>query len=199
VNDLQKPLTAVFFGPSGAGKGTQASLLADFLERNSDLGVLRFETGERLRGFGAGSGEAGRRVSKMINEGRLAPEFLPSHLITTFLLQEFTGTEHLIIDGMRRINQVMVLDEALAFYERTDYVAIVLDLPAEEAVGRLHIRGRSDDMSDEKIRRRLAWYTEETLPAIEAMRERGRRIIHVDGRQSIEAIHQEILRDLGLA
>ncbi len=190
---IDAPITVVFFGPQGAGKGTQAKLLEGLLERDSDTPVLGLEMGERLRGFAAGSGDASKRVGEVINAGGLLPAFIPSHIITTFFLQEFTNREHLIIDGVaRRVEQSIVLDDALQFFGRVPYHVVVLQLPREEAVRRLHGRGRSDDSDDQKIQRRLDWYETETLPAIKLLEERGRTMHYIDARPPIEEIHAQI-------
>lgn len=195
---MNEPITAVFFGVSGAGKGTQVGLLKGVLERNSDLGVLSVEMGERLRGFAAAGGNAGKRVGEIINAGALVPEFLPSHIITSFLINEFHGTEHLLFDGMRRVEQVRVLDESLIFFGREDYHVVVLDLPEEEALRRMLERGRNDD-SEEKARRRMEWYAKETAPAIQELEKRGRTIHRIDACPSIEDIHKQILSVFKLA
>ncbi len=202
-DDLQqltkRPLTVVFFGIQGSGKGTQSRLLQGYLERNADVPNLYLEMGERLRGFATGAGFASKKVGETLNTGSLLPAFIPSHIITSFFLQEFTGREHVIVDGVaRRIEQAVVLDEALAFFGREDYQTIVLDLPRDVAVERMKGRGRNDD-DDHKIERRLAWYESETLPAIQEIERRGRVVHHISGRPSVEEVHQEILKALSLA
>lgn len=197
---LEAPLTVVFFGIQGSGKGTQASMLAAHLERNSDVGVLSIEMGERLRGFASGSGFASKRVGEYLEEGKLLPAFVPDYILATFLLKEFSGTEHLIFDGVgRKVLQTIIMDEALAFLGRPNYQVIVLDLPKEDAIQRLLLRERSDDSTDEQIQARLKGYELETIPAIQELSNRGREIHHVDARPNPEEIHQSVLRTLGLS
>ena len=196
---LARPMTVVFFGIQGSGKGTQASLLEDFLVRNSDDNVLRLEMGDRLRCFASGSGEANKRVGAIMKGGGLLPAFIPSHMMTSFFLTEFTGTEHLIFDGVaRRIEQSMVLDDALTFYGRSDYHVITLELSEEEANRRMQLRHRSDD-AETQIRKRFEWYKSETIPALEELKRRGRTVHAVDGHPSIEEIHKNVLAVLGLS
>ena len=195
---IERPMTVVFFGIQGSGKGTQAMLLEEFLVRNSDENVLRLEMGERLRGFAAGSGEANKRVNTVMSGGGLLPAFIPSHIMTSFFLNEFTGCEHLILDGVaRRIEQASILDDALSFYDRLDYQIISLQLSEEEAKRRMQLRHRDDD-AEEKIRKRFEWYKSETLPALDELNRRGRTTHLVDGHPSIEDIHQKVLSVLGL-
>lgn len=198
LGKIERPMTVVFFGIQGSGKGTQASLLEDFLVRNSDENVLRLEMGERLRGFASGSGEANKRVNAVMSAGKLLPAFIPSHMITTFFLNEFTGAEHLIFDGVaRRKEQSIVLDDALVFYDRADYQVVSLDLSEEEARARMALRHRSDD-AERQIQQRFEWYYKETVPALEELKRRGRAVHHVDGSPPIEEIHKNVLVVLGL-
>lgn len=200
VSLLEKPLTVIFFGIQGSGKGTQASLLSDFIERNSDLGIARIEMGERLRGFAAGNGKANKLVSETMNAGGLLPGFIPDYMLTSFFLQELSGDEHIILDGVaRKVSQAVVTDEALTFFGRSDYHAVVLELSHEDATERLRLRGRSDDKSDKQIQERLMGFERDTVPAIQELERRGKTIHRLDGRPSIEEIHHEVLRVLKLS
>lgn len=196
---LERPMTVVFFGVQGSGKGTQAGLLADYIERNSDLGILRIEMGERLRGFAAGNTHASKRVQETLQAGNLLPGFIPDYLLAGFFLQEFSGTEHMILDGVaRKPGQAIVMDEALDFFGRGNYHAIVLELSRDEAIERLRLRGRGDDKTDEQIAARIDAFEKDTIPSIKEIEKRERTVHYVDGRPSIEEIHHAILKSLGL-
>lgn len=200
VTVLEKPITVVFFGVQGSGKGTQAGLLADYVERNSDTGILRIEMGERLRGFAAGTTHASKRVHDTLENGKLLPGFIPDYVLSGFFLQEFSGTEHMILDGVaRKATQAIMMDEALEFFGRGDYQAVVLDLPRVDAIERLRLRGRSDDKTEEQIGARIDAFERDTLPAIAEIERRGRVIHHVDGRPGIAEIHQAVLTALRIA
>lgn len=198
-----QPKTVIFYGTSGSGKGTQAQLLARFLELEAKepMRSVYIETGALLRGFIETTGHTQAKTKEVMNEGGLLPAFLPAYIWSSTLIEQFTGVEHLILDGLaRRISEAPILEEALAFYGRNNFEVIVFDLSDESARARLLSRGRGDDMTDEAaITRKLDWYKENTEPAIHYFEQTGHSVYHIDAEPSIEDIHQEVLRALKLA
>jgi adenylate kinase family enzyme len=167
------------------------------MEASEQNRVLYIETGALLRGFSKVEGYTQQKTAECMNGGGLLPAFLPVYIWTNALVEQFTGTEHLILDGLaRRIEEAPVLDEALKFYGREDYQLVVLELSDESARERLKLRGRGDDAEAQK---RIDWYKEHVQPVIAAFEGMGRTVHHVDGEPSIESIHEEILRRLNLA
>lgn len=199
---MQNLKTVIFYGISGAGKGTQAELLAKYLELEApeQHPVLYVETGDLLRGFIQDEGYSNNITKKLMDAGRLLPAFLPLYIWTSVFINEFDGTQHLILDGLaRRLSEVTVLDSALSFYNRSDYHVVVLEIPDAVAAQRLRSRGRSDDKDNEAvIPSKIAWYHEQVVPCIAQFEEMGRIVHRIDGTQSIEAIHKEILAKLEL-
>lgn len=199
---MQEFKTVIFYGISGAGKGTQAELLAKYLELEApeQHPSLYIETGQLFRGFVKGEGYSNELTKARVEEGGLLPAFLPIYIWSTTFVEEFNGTQHLILDGLaRRIEEVPVLDSALSFYGREDYQIISLEISDETAIERLKNRGRSDDYIDEQaIARKIAWYHKDVQPCIAKFKEMGKTVLRVDGGQSIEDIHKEILAKLGL-
>lgn len=190
--------TIIFYGMSGAGKGTQAHLLKDYWEQKGEP-VLYIETGDRLRKFIQGSGHTEEITKKTMNEGGLLPSFLPIHVWTTAFVEEFTGREHVIMDGLaRRHYEAPTLDGALWFYGRGDYEIVVLEISHEAARERLMSRHRGDDLAFEAIHRKLLWYQSNTEQAIEFFETSGRVVHRVDGMRPIEIIHKDIRERLGL-
>jgi len=65
-----KPITVLFFGSQGAGKGTQVQMLVDYLKSKSDRGVIRIDMGHELREL---RDERRRRLGRFLEErGRTA-------------------------------------------------------------------------------------------------------------------------------
>jgi adenylate kinase len=194
-----EPITVLFFGPSGAGKGTQVQMLIDALKKRSDKKIVYIEMGALLREQITEGTYTSKLTSEIVDNGKLMPSFMPVYLMTKKFVTEFTGEEHIIADAVvRRVAQAESFDDALHFYNRKPYDVIMLELSEDSTVKRLLARGRNDD-TEEKIRRRLGWYKDDVLPALKVLEERGVRIHHIDGEPDVETIHQNILSVLGLA
>lgn len=196
---MNKPLTVILYGLSGSGKGTQADLLRKRLAAKDGRTVLHIETGARLREFIKKNGHTQKVTAGVMASGGLLPSFLPVHVWTEALIGEFTGEEHLILDGLaRRDVEAPILDGALWFYGRGDYQVIEFALAEDEAKRRLIGRGRSDGMTEEAIKRRFDWYNENVRPAIEWFEKNGRPLHRIDAAPSPEEIHETIIERLGI-
>lgn len=198
MNEIE-PKSILFFGPSGAGKGTQVELLKNFLKEKSDREVVYIEMGSLLRGMVAEGGVSSDLINNVIANGGLMPSFMPIYLMTQHLVKNFTGSEHIIADGVtRRAGQARAFDDAMTFYGRDNYEVIAIELSPEAAVERLIARGRNDD-TEEKILRRIGWYNKEVVPALDVIEERGRTIHRINGAKTVEEVHQDILKALNLS
>ena len=194
----ERPLSVLFFGPSGAGKGTQLQLLKEFLATNSERPVVHIEMGALLRDLVAHGGITGERTDAIISNGGLMPSFVPNYLLTQYLIEHFTGDEHILADGVaRRPTQAKAFDDAMAFYGREDYQVVFIELSPEATMERLLLRGRNDD-TKEGILRRINWYREEVAPLATLFKERGRTVHTINGEPSIEEVHGEVLQALKL-
>ncbi len=191
---MATPLTFIFAGPSGSGKGTQVEMLKEYLKKETPA-IPQFHsyTGDGFRAFMEGSTYAAKQAKEIQNAGGLQPEFLAVWLWSGNLINNVTGGEHLFIDGSpRKPAEAVVLDSAMQFFKRDPIHLVVVNVSNEETKRRLLLRARHDD-SPEKIDRRLAWYETEVLPAIDFLRKTGRYLVaDINGEQSPEEVHQEI-------
>lgn len=198
---MLSPQTFLFFGPSGSGKGTQAKLLSDYLKANdSSKEVLYLETGDRHREFAKTDSLTARKTKEIIESGGLMPEFIPVWLWTQFFIDNIkTGEEHVILDGIsRRPHESLIIDSALRFYGRKDPMVISIEVSPEWATERLSERGRVDD-KEEEIKRRMEWYQKNVIPALEHFKNNPYyKFIVINGEQTIEEVHAEILSKIGL-
>ena len=193
-----EPKTLLFFGPSGAGKGTQIKLLFDVLKQQSDRNIIHIEMGALLREMVAEGTYSGNLIQKVIKDGGLLSGFMPVYLTTKILVLNFTGEEHIVGDGtVRRPDQARGWDDAMVFYKRENYEVVVIELSEKSIMERLLLRGRNDD-TEESIAKRIGWYNEEVEPLLKIFKKRGRTIHYIDGEPTIEEIHKNILETLGL-
>lgn len=193
------PKTYIFYGSSGSGKGTQALLLKEYLEKqNGENETLYIETGFRLREFTKKDNYSSKLTNNILESGELLPEFLPIWIWTDFLIDNVkTGKEHLILDGLaRRVDEAPVLDKALKFYDREKPEVIILNVSPEWSMKQLLERGRHDD-HEEHIKRRIEWYDVNVVPTVELFRNNPYYIVHeINGEQSIEEVHEEIIKKI---
>ncbi|WP_026877477.1 adenylate kinase [Jiangella gansuensis] len=174
----------LIMGPPGAGKGTQAELVA------KRFGVPAISTGDIFRANIAAQTPLGVEVKKYIDGGEYVPDELTNDLVRD-RLAEPDAAEGFLLDGFpRTLSQVEFLDQTLASQgTELDHV-IVLTVDVDEVVKRLHKRaveeGRTDD-SEEVIRRRQEVYLEQTAPLIAVYRDRG-LVFEVEGLGSVEEV-----------
>lgn len=193
------PITVLFFGSQGAGKGTQVKLLMDYLAQKSDRGIIRIDMGQELRNLRDTGSLAGKLTGEIIDNGLRIYDFMAIYLQSQKLVEGFSGEEHIIADGLARgADQTRAFDDMMKFYKRDgDFKVINLVIADDTAVARLKARGRNDD-TEEAIRTRLAWTKTDVMPQLELLKSRGRVIHEIDGERSTEEIHKEILSTLDI-
>lgn len=193
-----RPLSVLFFGTQGAGKGTQVKMLMEFLRSKSGQNIIHIDMGAELRALRDGGSFAGKLTGQTIDAGHRMPDFMPTYLQTKKLVENITdNTEHVIADGLARgADQTRAFDDAMQYFGRNDFQVISLELSEESAVKRLLARGRNDD-TEAGIRNRLSWYKSDVLPQLELLKSRGRPIHVIDGEPDVETIHKNILVKLG--
>ena len=121
----------VMLGAPGAGKGTQAKMIAAKYE------VPHISTGDIFRANIKNGTELGRKAKEYMDQGLLVPDELTVDLVIDRLSQEDCKKGY-ILDGFpRTIPQAEALDAALAKRgEKMDY-AIDVDVPDENIVNRM--------------------------------------------------------------
>ena len=179
----------VIFGAPGSGKGTQSDKLIE------KYGLNHISTGDVLRAEIKNGTELGKTAQQFIDKGQLIPDELMISILAS--VYDNFGRDHrgVIFDGFpRTIPQAEALKKMLS--ERGDSVAamIELDVPEDELMKRLLLRGqqsgRADD-NEETIKKRLVVYHSQTQPLIDWYRQEGLHH-HIDGLGSLERIFADI-------
>jgi adenylate kinase len=189
--------TFVFFGQVGSGKGTQVKLLADYLKIKDSQEIVYGGTGDAFRGLMASDNFTASLVKDSINKGELQPDFLTSALFANILISSLNDHKHLIADGYpRTVEQSKDFEKMMSFFRRGNIKIIYIEISEGEAMRRNLLRNRADD-TEEGLRRRFNEYKNNVLPAMNYFTEKENySIFNINGEQSVEEVHQEIIRKL---
>lgn len=176
----------LFLGPPGAGKGTQAELLA---ERH---GLLHLSTGDLLRAEVKAGTALGQEAEAVMARGELVSDALVLAIVRS-RLEGHTGGW--LLDGFpRNLAQAEALDALLAELDQRIERVLLLELEDGVLIQRLLSRGRSDD-NEAVIRNRLVVYQEQTAPLIDHYRQLG-LLCSVEASGTVEAIAERIVASL---
>ena len=194
---MDKPHTFIFVGRSGAGKGTQAQLLKEYLKDHSQAGEYSFVMGDVLRSFMKDTGYAQEVIRKTLNEGKLVPDAISGSMFVSTLLDNLKQEDDLYIDGIpRSVVQADIIISMLEFYNRTNTFIVNIEISPAEAEKRMLLRNRPDD-TKESIASRFAFYEEHVVAAIAHLKEKsGAKYIDINGERSVEEIHADLIAQL---
>jgi adenylate kinase len=175
-------------GPPGAGKGTQAKVVADH------FGVPAISTGDIFRANVSRGTPLGTKAQEYMDAGEYVPDEV-TNLMVRARIDEPDAEPGFLLDGYpRTLAQVEELDGMIRHTGHELDAAVVLTVDANEIVARLlqraQVEGRTDDTED-VIRRRQEVYGEQTEPLIGFYRERG--IVHeIDGMGPVDEVTKRI-------
>jgi adenylate kinase len=179
-------------GPPGAGKGTQASHIAEHFK------IPAISTGDIFRTNVTEGTELGVEAKRYMDAGEYVPDEV-TNLMVRDRINEPDAVAGFLLDGYpRTLAQVEELDGMVAGTGHSLDAVIVLTADREEIVERLLRRAQTEDRADDTedvIRRRQEVYAEETQPLIAIYRERG--LTHeVDGMGAVDEVTQRIFDSL---
>lgn len=210
----------IMLGAPGAGKGTQAKMIAD------KYGVPHISTGDIFRANIKNGTELGMEAKKYMDQGLLVPDELTVRILLDRVAQDDCKNGY-VLDGFpRTIPQAEVLDSELTkLGDHIDY-AINVDVPDENIVKRMsgrracltcgatyhleHVPPKKegicdvcgselvlrDDDKPETVKNRLNVYHEQTQPLIDFYTEKG-VLKTVDGTVPMEEVFAAITAILG--
>jgi adenylate kinase len=173
----------LFIGPPGAGKGTQAGLVA------KRLGIPHVSTGEMFRHHVSSGTELGKKVKAILEGGGYVPDDITVAMLEE-RLAEPDARDGYILDGFPRTGpQVEALDDLIG-KDGLDRV-VLFDVDEDVLAERLLARGRADDTED-TIRNRFKIYQEQTSPLIEIYDGRG-LVARIDGLGEMDEVTDRVL------
>lgn len=193
-----QPQTFVFFGQVGSGKGTQVKLLMDFLKAKDGLECVYAYPGNEYRKLIESGSFVGSLVKDSVSQGHLQPDFLTNSIFVNILTSSLNNEKHLIADGYpRTVFQSETFDAMMDFFGRNIIKIIYIELSKEEAMKRNLLRGRIDD-TEEGLAKRFNEYVNNVVPAMNYFKDKDGYEIHtINGEQSIEDVHKDIIKVLG--
>jgi adenylate kinase len=189
----------VFYGPEGSGKGTQAKLLSEKLH------IPILTSGDLIRDAAANDkGIIGEVCKEALAEGKYVADS-EMFVLWKWRLKEEDAKGDWIMDGFpRNVDQAIFLEDKIDKYGYTIEHAIYLNLSEEVSIKRLLKRARplhpgSTELHDspERIKNRLEIYKSGEKDVLEYYRKKN-VLMEVDADQTIEEVHAEILKKLGL-
>jgi adenylate kinase len=208
----------ILFGAPGAGKGTQAPMLAEH------LGVPVLASGDLLRAAVADGTPLGIEADRYMSRGQLIPD---DTIVRIFLDQlRSRATSGAVLDGFPRTRtQAQALDRALAEHDDKVHRALYIDVPLDDLVARMASRRiceanghvyniatnppetpdrcdldgseliQREDDEEATVRARMA----QQVPPLEDVADHYRAagiLRSVDGRQSIEDVSRDLIAAL---
>lgn len=210
----------IMLGAPGAGKGTQAKMIADKYQ------IPHISTGDIFRANIKNGTELGEKAKKYMDQGLLVPDELVVDLVVDRVGQSDCQNGY-VLDGFpRTIPQAESLDAALTkLGEKVDY-ALNVEVPDENIVKRMsgrracvacgatyhivHIPTKvegicdrcgkelilRDDDKPETVEKRLKVYHEQTQPLIDYYTEQ-KILVEVDGTKDMQEVFHDIVEILG--
>jgi adenylate kinase len=182
----------LLIGPPGAGKGTQATLLAQAYD------IPAISTGDIFRANVKAETPLGVQAKGFMDRGEYVPDSLTNDLVRDRLSQDDAESGFLLDGYPRTRDQVLELDDILSSKRNELNAVILLKADPDELVRRLLNRakeqGRADD-TEEVIRHRQSVYLDQTAPLIEIYTARG-IVLEIDGLGQVGEVTERILNAL---
>jgi adenylate kinase len=206
----------ILFGPPGSGKGTQSKMIAE------EMGIPHIATGDIMRQAISEGTELGQKVREFVGRGLLVPDEIVIQIIEERLKKDDSKKGFILDGFPRTVPQAIALDELFEKLGIRDYKIIWLDVPDEEILKRMSGRRtckscqsvyniyfnppkvegicdicggelviREDD-KEEKVRKRLEVFREQTMPIIDYYQKKNRKITKIDGVGKLEQIKEKI-------
>ncbi len=189
----------VLLGPPGAGKGTQAQIIA------GELGVPAISTGDIFRANVSGQTELGQQAKTYMDAGDLVPDEITVAMVKDRLAEPDAKAGFLLDGFPRTIPQADQLRDSLDELGQALDRVLEMVVDEEELVRRLSGRRvvidgnevQRDDDKPETVRHRLQVYREQTEP-LAGFYERAELLSRIDAIGTVEEVTARALKALGV-
>ena len=213
-------MRVILLGPPGAGKGTQAGILAEGAK------VAHVASGDLFRKHLGQGTELGKLAKTHMDKGELVPDDVTIRMVLERIAEPDAAAGY-VLDGFpRTMEQAKALDEALSTRGQHIDKAPLVEVDTEELVRRLAGRWicrkcqtpyhelsappkqrgvcdacggelyQRDDDKPEVVRARLETYERQTAPLIGYYEKQG-KLVRVNGQQPVEQVTSNLLRAVG--
>lgn len=212
-------MKTLLMGPPGAGKGTQAVILAE------KLGIPHISTGDMFRRAVKEQTPLGVEAKRYMDSGQLVPDEVTIGIVRERLAETDCANGFLLDGFPRTVFQAEALDDILTKLGTNLDVALNIDVDSEALIGRITGRRmcrncgkpyhvtfspskvedrcdacggelyQRDDDKEETVRKRLEVYNAQTLPLLDYYKAKG-IVVNVDGNQPMEKVTGDILAAL---
>tara|TARA_B100001105_G_C22397734_1_gene447607 strand:+ start:2545 stop:3093 length:549 start_codon:yes stop_codon:yes gene_type:complete len=173
----------LFFGPAGAGKSVQGQILS------ARMGWRWLSAGQLLRDT------HDAELLRIMHEGTMVPHERIVEIIGR-AIKNSTDVDKIILDGFpRQLEQAQWLVESQPDHGQSIGLVVILEVPREELLKRLAIRGRADD-TPEVIDNRLNQYRQEIYPILTYLTDQNIPVAHIDGSGTVGEVHDRIVAEL---
>ena len=183
----------IFFGPPGAGKGTQAKIIAEYLD------LSHLSTGEILRQKILDSDELAKKLKEIMSSGKLVSDDILNSIVSARLSKEIN--KGFILDGYpRTITQSIFLNEFLN--ESSIKINYIFNINIDFKILRNRILKRSseenrDDDDINVLQTRYSEYVNSTQKVSNLYKQTNNNIFYeIDGSLQIEEITSKIIQIL---
>lgn len=182
----------ILMGPPGAGKGTQAKVIA------AKFGIPTISTGDIFRANVSQQTPLGVEAKRYMDAGDYVPDSVTNGMVRDRINQDDARVGFLLDGYPRTVAQVDELDKMLAEQGAAIDAVVVLTVDQDEIVARLLHRaeteGRTDD-TETVIRHRQDVYAEQTAPLISVYADRG-QLTEVDGMGTVDEVSARVFSAL---
>lgn len=209
-------MKTLLMGPPGAGKGTQAVVLAE------KLGIPHISTGDMFRKAVKEQTPLGIEAKRYMDSGQLVPDEVTIGIVRERLAEEDCVNGFLLDGFPRTVFQAEALEDILTKLGTKLDVALNIDVDSEALIGRITGRRmcrncgkpyhvtfspskvadkcdacggelyQRDDDKEETVRKRLEVYSAQTLPLLDFYKSKG-IVVNVDGNQSMQKVTEDIM------